>query len=371
MQQYLHYFRIQMFRKRKITWIVLVSLVILIKIFSRFPGAVERCYSTGLYPVIAGLQRLLFGWIPFSIGDLFYAVTAIWLLYSLYFLIRNLIMRQAGKEYFLSVAGRIVFYLLLLYVVFNISWGLNYDRKGIASQLQLQVQPYSTPELTDMVKLMVERLNDLDSAAHRHRADLDSRRHLFDGAIASYKSLASQDPRFAYPLPSVKPSMFSLIGSYLGFSGYYNPFSGEAQLNMTVPVFSQPYTTCHEIGHQLGYAKENEANFAGFLSARSSDDPNFRYSVYFELYLYAARELYGRDSTQLKPLKEQLHPAIRADFRELQAYLIKYRNPFEPVIGRLYGRYLRANRQPQGMHTYNEVVAWLIAYYKKNGAAAI
>jgi hypothetical protein len=360
-----------MFRKRKITWIVLVSSVILIKIFSLFPGAVERCYSTGLYPVIARLQRLLFGWIPFSIGDLFYAVTAVWLLYSLFFLIRNLALRQAGKEYLLSVGRRIVFYLLLLYVVFNISWGLNYDRKGIADQLQLQVQPYSTAELSDMVKLMVIRLNDLDSLAHADRAALASHRHLFEGAIASYKDLSARDPRFAYPLPSVKSSIFSIIGSYLGFSGYYNPFSGEAQLNITVPLFSQPYTTCHEIGHQLGYAKENEANFAGFLSARSSADPSFRYSVYFELYLYAARELYERDSSQLKPLKEQLHPSIRKDFRELQAFMIKYRNPLEPVIGRLYGRYLKANRQPQGMHTYNEVVAWLIAYYKKNGAAAI
>jgi hypothetical protein len=360
-----------MVRKRKIMWIILVSLVIVIKIFSRWPGAVERCYSTGLYPVIARVQRLLFGWIPFSVGDLFYAVTAAWLLYSLYFLIWNLVRRQAGKAYFLSVLRRIVFYLLLLYVVFNISWGLNYDRKGIAAQLQLQVKPYSTAELTDMVKLMVIRLNDLDSAAQEHRAALATHRRLFEGAIDSYKKLSDQDSRFAYPLPSVKPSMFSTVGSYLGFSGYYNPFSGEAQVNMTVPLFSQPYTTCHEIGHQLGYAKENEANFAGFLSARSSDDPAFRYSVYFELYLYAARELYGRDSSLLKPLKQQLRPSIRKDFRELEAFLIKYRNPFEPVIGRLYGRYLKANRQPQGMQTYNEVVAWLIAYYKKNGAAAI
>ena len=360
-----------MLGKRKISWIILVSLVIVIKLFSRFPGAVERYYSTGLYPVIARMQRLLFGWIPFSIGDLFYAATAIWLLYSLFFLIKKLAARQADKTYLLSVLRRVVFYLLLLYAVFNISWGLYYDRKGIADQLQLQVRPYSTPELTNMLQLLVDRMNTLDSASDEHRAALAVHRHLFDGAISSYENLAAQDPRFAYPSPSVKASLFSSIGSYLGFSGYYNPFSGEAQLNSTVPLFSQPYTTCHEIGHQLGYAKENEANFAGFLSARSSDDPAFRYSVYFDLYLYAARELYARDSNLIKPLKQQLRPPIRKDFRELRAYLEKYRNPFEPVIGRLYGRYLRANRQPQGMQTYNEVIAWLIAYYNKNGAAAI
>ena len=360
-----------MLRKQRISWIVLIGLVIVIKLFSRFPGAVERYYAIGLYPLIARLQRLLFGWIPFSIGDLFYTVTAAWLLYSLFFLIRKIVIGRADKAYFLSVLRRIAFYLLLLYVVFNLSWGLNYDRTGIADQLQLQVKPYSTPELTNMVKLIVVRLNELDSASNEHRAALASHLHLFEGAIRSYANLASQDPRFSYPLPSVKPSIYSYLGDYLGFSGYYNPFSGEAQVNTTVPLFSRPYTTCHEIGHQLGYAKENEANFAGYLSARSSDDPAFRYSVYFDLYLYAARELYARDSNQLKPLKEQLRPSIRKDFRELQKFLIKYQNPFEPVISRLYGRYLKANRQPQGMHTYNEVIAWLIAYVKKNGEGAL
>lgn len=360
-----------MLLKRKITWISLVSLVILIKIFSRFPDAVEKYYATGLYPLIARLQRLLFGWVPFSIGDLFYAVVAIWLLYSLFFFIRKLVRMQADKAYFLSVLRRIVFYLLLLYVVFNLSWGLNYDRKGIADQLQLQVKPYSTAELTNILQLLVNKMNALDSASDEKRAALASHRHLFNGAVRSYENLAAADPRFAYPFPSVKTSMFSLIGSYLGFSGYYNPFSGEAQVNTMVPLFSRPYTTCHEIGHQLGYAKENEANFAGYLSARSSDDPAFRYSVYFDLYLYGARELYARDSSKLKPLREQIRPAIRKDFRELQKFLEKYRNPFELMITRLYGGYLRANRQPQGMHTYNEVIAWLIAYYEKNGAGAI
>jgi hypothetical protein len=357
--------------RRKIIWVSLIVLAIGIKLFSRFPAAVEKYYATGLYPVLARLQRLLFGWIPFSIGDIFYAVTAGWLLYNLFAMIRKIVRREANGKYFLSVARRFVFYLLILYVSFNGLWGLNYDRKGIADQLQLQVQPYSNSELTGLLQLIVVRLNGLDSAGEQHRAALNSRNNLFTGAEQSYADLASVDHRFSYPSPSVKPSIFSYLGDYLGFSGYYNPFSGEAQVNTTVPVFSQPYTTCHEIGHQLGYAKENEANFAGYLSAKASHDPAFQYSVYFDLYIYAARELYARDSNLVKPFRECLRPGIRNDFKELQQFQKKYRNPLEPIITRLYGGYLRANRQPQGMKTYNEVIAWLIAYYKKNGAEAI
>jgi hypothetical protein len=352
---------------RKIIWIVLAVLALFIRIFSLFPGAVEKYYSDGFYPVIARLQRILFGWIPFSIGDIFYGIAAVWLLYSLFRFVRTIVRKKAGRGYFLSAARRLVFCLLLVYATFNLFWGLNYNRNGIARQFQLQVHPYSTASLVDLLQLIVTRLNTLDSTARDNRAALSSKRNLFNGSVESYRNLSARDSRFAYPSPSVKPSIFSYVGNYLGFSGYYNPFTGEAQVNTTVPVFTQPYTTCHEIGHQLGYAKENEANFAGYLAARSSHDPAFQYSVYFDLYYYAASELYVRDSLRLKPLREQLRPSIRKDFQELRKFYRQYENPLGPIITRLYGNYLRANSQPQGMMTYNEVIAWVMAYYTSTG----
>jgi hypothetical protein len=360
-----------MFGKSKIAWIILIVLAAGVKILSFSSNAVEKYYSTGIYPLIARLERLLFGWLPFSIGDILYALAGAGLLYGLIMLIRRLIRREAGAAYFKAVLGNTLFVVLIVYVYFNISWGLNYDRRGIAYQLQLDVRPYSTNDLDTLLQQVVRQINETDSLGHLQRPALDHHSDLFRGAVGSYGVLSSRDIRFGYPSPSVKASLYSYLGDYLGFGGYYNPFTGEAQVNTTVPVFTQPYTTCHEIGHQLGYAKENEANFVGYLSARLSDNPAFRYSVYFDLYLYAARELYVRDSMLLKPLKAQLSPAVKADFRELQRFNRKYENPFEPKVRGLYDRYLRANRQPQGMRTYNEVIAWLIAYGKKNGWQSI
>lgn len=356
-----------MFRKVKPGWIVLIVLTAGVKILSLSPDAVEKYYSAGIYPFIARLERGLFGWLPFSVGDIFYALAVIGLIYGLVMLIRRLIRREAGRAYFAAVGRNTLFVVLIIYTWFNISWGLNYDRRGIAYQLRLNVQAYSTDELDTLVRRVIVRINASDSLAHMQRTALSANSVIFKGAVQSYENLSLQDARFAYPSPSVKASMYSYLGDYLGFGGYYNPFTGEAQVNTTMPVFSQPYTTCHEIGHQLGYAKENEANFAGYLAAKMSKDPNFLYSVYFDLYLYAAKELYLRDSTLLVPLKGRLSSRVKEDFRELQRFNKKYENPFEPVVRRLYGNYLKANRQPQGLHTYNEVVAWLIAYAKKYG----
>jgi hypothetical protein len=353
--------------KSKTGWIILVALVILIKVFSFFPGAVERFYSRGLYLVFARILRVLLGWVPFSVGDIIYTCAVAWLIYVLVRFVRRLIQRKLERGWLWKTVRGTIWVMLVIYVYFNLSWGLNYDRKGIAQQLDLTVKPYSNEELQTLVKITVQKLNAVDSQARENRDGLEKNRQLFDGAIEAYAQLALVDGRFQYPAPSVKASLLGVLDNYMGFYGYYNPFTGEAQVNTNVPVFTLPFTVCHEIGHQLGYAKENEANFAGFLSSRSNPDPNFLYSVYFDMYQYAARELYVRDSTLLVPLRESLHKPIRKDFRDLIAFNRHYDNLVEPMVRGLYGGYLRANRQPQGLKTYNEVVAWLIAYGNKYG----
>lgn len=350
----------------------------LIKVVSFFPDVVEQYYSRGFYPVVARTQRALFGWIPFSLGDVLYFAAAVLLLVRLVRLIRLALRRQMAKGWLLRVAGRIVFVLLWVYVVFNLFWGLNYNRLGIADQLGLQVRPYSTQDLDTLGEVMLAELSRLDMPARMHRAELGRMHELRAGAERAYDylwwveerahdSLWKKNPEFPFPIPSVKPSLFRYPGLYIGFAGYYNPFTGEAQVNTLDPLFGQPYTICHEMAHQLGYAKENEANFVGFLAARSSADPAFGYATDMDIYLYTLRELYVRDSALAKTFKGRLPTEVREDFQEQQRFNRQYENPFEPVIWALYGRYLRANRQPHGIVTYSEVTAWLIAYAKKYG----
>ena len=278
--------------------------------------------------------------------------------------------QRLHRQYLLYCTGRLVSLALWVYVIFNFLWGLNYDRPGIAIQMHLESKPYTKDELKNLLSAIVFRMNTLDSASRMARKELNRKAGLFRESTEAYRNYAVHNDAFYYRTPSVKPSLYSYLGNYLGFSGYYNPFTGEAQVNTTVPIFVQPFTTCHEIGHQLGYAKEEEANFAGYLAAKSSYNPAFLYSVYLDLYLYAGSELYVRDSTSFIPYRESLKPSIRQDLKDLKAFNKKYENPFEPIIRKLYGDYLKANSQPQGMNSYDEVVGLAIAYYKKFGREA-
>ena len=174
-------------------------------------------------------------------------------------------------------------------------------------------------------------------------------------------------PFLKYNPPSIKSSLWGWLGNYVGFLGYYNPFTGEGQVNTTVPSFVQPFTNCHEIAHQLGYAKESEANFVGYLAASNSKDPDFQYSAYLELFIYANSNLFYTDSLAAKEFGKKLLPAVKSDLKNLRQFYKRHRNPVEPIVRWVYGVYLQNNQQPSGILSYEEVTSFVIAYYKKFG----
>jgi hypothetical protein len=361
---------LNMHRNNK-AWFIVGMMAVAIKVFAEFPLMVERYYSNWLYQHIATLQRFLLGWIPFSIGDCLYAGAVLYLLVKLIRFVTIIVKRQANRRFWLNGLKWLFFYGLVVYVIFNALWGLNYNRLGIGKQLNLEMKEYTSGELASVIQVVIQRLHQNDSAGREERFIYSNSDSLFIRAIGAYELMPRQLNWLNYHNHSLKPSLFGRLGNYLGYTGYYNPFSGEAQVNTKVPLFIQPFTTCHEIGHQLGFAKENEANFAGYLSAKSSDKAAIRYSLYFDLYNYGIRELFIRDSVKAKGLHAQLYKTVKEDFAELKRFTIRYQNPIEPFIRKIYGQYLMANEQPAGMQSYSEVMAFLVGYYKKYGASAL
>jgi hypothetical protein len=354
------------------TWVAIILLTIIIKWVSLYPDWVELNYSTGVYVHIAKAQRLVFGWIPFSVGDLFYAGVALLLLYKIGRFFSLLVKKKLTRHYFKAALQQFFFILLFSYVVFNLSWGLNYNRKGVSYQLKLEVKKYSLADLDTLTQQLQYRLNYYAQFVTESQRDtFNKKSRLFAAGAEAYKEAAKQYPFLSYKQASLKPSLFSYLGNYLGFQGYYNPFFGEGQVNTTIPRFLEPFVTTHEIAHQLGYGKENEANFVGFLACKSFNNNAFRYSVYYDLYHYAIAEVYPKDTILANAFQNKLHPQVIKDRKEHIDFYRRYKNPLEPIIMWGYGEFLKANNQPSGKMTYNEVVAWLIAYYKKFGVQAL
>ncbi|MDQ6609561.1 MAG: DUF3810 domain-containing protein [Bacteroidota bacterium] len=334
---------------------------------------VERYYSTGVYLAISKTLRVLFGWIPFSIGDVIYIAAGILMLIKVWKLLLLLKHRRIRQHLTWKLLRKYLKLILFLYIVFNVFWGLNYYRQGISKQISINVQPYSVQDLFMLTTTLQNRLNFyaeiIDSAS---RLQYNKKNVLFDSGRAAYKNVQPVYSFLQYSNLSAKPSLFTPVARFMGFTGYYNPVTGEAQLKTSIPVFLKPFVITHEMAHQLGYAKENEASFVAYLACKNSGNANYLYSAYFEIYRDAMFDcIQTGDTLFVKNMSKNLHRRVRYDIHDLRLYLAHDKNFIEPFMSDAYDKYLRLNNQPNGKATYNEVIAYLIAFMKKFGKDAI
>ena len=355
------------YKKRLVIASLLLLVVIFIRLFSISSINTEHYYSIGIYPYISSFFRSITGWIPFSLGDILYGLVAAWLIIKFYKGIKALLTKNIDWTYFLKKSFSIVIKLLIIYVAFNLLWGINYNRQGISEQLGLKIEKYTTQDLKKITTILVQKVNENKILIIKDSAVLKTNKEMFDNSAAAYSIIDKKFSFLQYHTVSVKTSLWSFIGNYIGFSGYYNPFTGEAQVNTRGPRFLLPFVTCHEIAHQIGYAKENEANFVGYLAASSTKDSLLLYSTYMDMFLYANRNLYSADSTSATAFAKQLLPEVKNDLNEMRDFTLRHKNFVEPIIRWVYGKYLQSNQQPNGNLSYDEVTGLMIAYYKKYG----
>lgn len=355
------------FKSKKWVLIVLLVLIIGIRLWAANHYSVEIFYTKDFYYFFATLLRVVFGWIPFSFGDILYLVAGCWLFWKIIKNFGSLLKKKFTWYTFLNKLYKLILLFAVIYIVFNIFWGLNYTRKGIAWQLHLKEVVYDTTNLLIMQELLLQKVNESKKTLAIQKVLYPDKNNLFKRATKCYAMAGKEYPFMTYKSTSVKSSFYGWLGNYLGFTGYYNPFTGEAQVNTTVPKFLLPYITLHEIGHQLGYAKEDEANFSAYLAAANSSDTLFQYSAYLDLFVYANHEVFYLDSTVSKNALMRLTPAVKADVLEWKRFNEQYYNLIEPAVSWMYGKYLQINQQPKGLRSYNEVIAMMMAYYKKFG----
>ena len=179
----------------------------------------------------------------------------------------------------------------------------------------------------------------------------------------SFTNLQKTFPSLSLEPRSIKKSLWSLGLTYMGYSGYLNPFSGEAQVNGLIKSYKYPVVACHEQAHQLGYAKENEANFIATLAAIHNDNDYIKYTGYIFALRYCVNELSYRDEDKYIETLKDIHPGILASYKEMHDFWNRYDNPLEELSKSWYNLFLKANNQPKGIKTYSYMVALMVHYF--------
>jgi len=334
--------------------------IILVQILSRFPNTIENYYSTGLYVQIAAFYRRSLGWIPFSVGDLLYGLFVFLLIRFIYIIIRDKFSEL--RTYFFAIGAS----LSILYFFFYFSWGLNYYRTPLASHLKIDSHSYTTDKLLDYTKKLVEDLNELHVSITQNdslKVTVPySSKEIYKLAKNGYKNISNKHPFLNYKFKSVKNSLLSTPLTYMGFAGYLNPFTGEAQVNAKIPLSTYAFTTCHEMAHQLGYAAENEANFIGYLASTANKDLYFKYAGQLTALRYLLSEIYKRNPNDYKKIKSKINSGILSNINDIYKFWGQYENPFEPVFKKSYNAYLKINKQKNGIKSYSYMVNLLLNY---------
>jgi hypothetical protein len=339
-----------LFVKKYLTEFILLFLLLFFNWFMLDEQRVELWYASGVYPYIAAGMRYLVGWLPISFGDLLYVAAIIYSIVTL---------RKSFRRSFVTTARRLFTVLSLTWLIFHVLWGFNYYRTSIPDQFKLERGEVKKEEIVAFAEYSLREANKL-GIREQGIGVID--KNLITSA---YEKLSKLHPQLTYHPISFKSSLFGVMGNYMGYGGYYNPFTGEAQINDHMPEFMLPYIAVHEVAHQLGYAKESEANFIGYLAAMHSEDSLLRYSANLEMFLYANRALRRFDSTLAKQNMERLSPRIKKDLADYKVFAEKYYGPVDKFVTWFYTGFLNFNNQPEGMMSYNKGMVYVMRYLKK------
>ena len=354
---------------------ICLALALLLMGFGYFPAMVEQYYSVGLYPVLLSIRLRLTAWVPISIGDFFYIIVCIYLIYKL---VISLIKIKKEGIYGGKV-WRVSAIILLVWASFKLLWGFNYDRLGAGHLLDIEQKAYSGAAVDSLVNELIDSLNSTRKQINEEKIQVDTLPANNPAAYFTMAQEAYNKAKGAYPFlpkqaPRVKATLFNPLADYVGFTGYFNPFTAEGQVRTDMPGLELPFVACHETAHMLGFASESEANLIGYLVATKSDNPYVRYSAYNEIFTYAQREQFVMMAQQKDSVgfvgavaqnRARLDTLVKQDRKAVRRFFNKHRSSVAPIMSGVYEQYLFLNKQNAGLKSYDEVIGWIIDLKRK------
>lgn len=341
--------------------ILLPIQITALQILKQFPFFVEQYYSLGIYPWISKIQRFLFGWIPFSVGDIFYVLITILAIRWLIVNFKRIKSETLG--FFIDIFSTVS----IVYFVFHILWGFNYYRLPLHESLKIG-DNYTYEQLITTTERFITHSNKLHNELNGDTIIIPipySQKEFMAMTKNGYDHLKTEFPKLSYTPKSLKKSNWSIGITYMGYGGYLNPFSGEAQVNGLIESYYFPVVACHEEAHQTGYAAENEANFIAVMAALKNDDLYFQYAGSIFTLRYLLNEVALNNREKFDELIVKVNPGILESYKELSEFWSRYDNPFEEFSKIFWDNFLKVNNQTQGIQSYNYMVGLVINYFNE------
>nr|WP_287775179.1 DUF3810 domain-containing protein [Prevotella sp.] len=372
--------------------LVLLSLITLTKLIPLW-GFI---YTTRIYPIIGSLLSPISGLFPFAVGDIFIALSIVWVIFYPIYEIKW--RKQLAKRFFFLAAkrgcypkkkvvfGRVAEYLLWVYAWFYIAWGLNYSQPNIYCRTGMKSVEVSEAKFREFAYRYADSINSLSEERRvksEETAFDDQRESQFNGIVddglknrvrdavlKGYNEIGAKEGINA-PFnqhPHAKTMIFTPLSSMSGVTGSMGPFFCEFTLNGDIRPHDYPAIYAHEFAHLLGIANEGEANFYSYIVCTASSDKAVKFSGYYHIFFHVLRNVFdilGEKEGEkfLKYIRPEIIQLARSD---RQYWISKRCKVLDAAQDFIFDLYLRGNHVAEGRKSYSGVVGLILAWESRH-----
>lgn len=355
--------------------LVLLSLITLTKLIPLW-GFI---YTTRIYPIIGSLLSPISGLFPFAVGDIFIALSIVWVFFYPIYEIKW--RKQLAKRFFFLAAkrgcypkkkvvfGRVAEYLLWVYAWFYIAWGLNYSQPNIYCRTGMKPVEVSEAKFREFAYRYADSINSL-SEEFNGMVDDGLKNRVRDAVLKGYNEIGAKEGINA-PFnqhPHAKTMLFTPLSSMSGVTGSMGPFFCEFTLNGDIRPHDYPAIYAHEFAHLLGIANEGEANFYSYIVCTASSDKAVKFSGYYHIFFHVLRNVFdilGEKEGEkfLKYIRPEIIQLAKSD---RNYWLSKRCKVLDAAQDFIFDLYLRGNHVAEGRKSYSGVVGLILAWESRH-----
>lgn len=355
------------------SWIAGIVLTVLSGILtfcSRAIPGFAQAYAVTVYPLLTGTLGRFCSLFPISLSE---SGLYILIVLSFYYICRHI-----KKPLRILARGFLVCSCLLF--LYTVNCGINYYRNPFSYEAGMATEQSSADDLYRLCSYLVDQINASIDPVKNNKRHLNglypgqtedtpplSAPVLQDMGIEGQEAmeeLGEQFPQLKGYYPRPKPLINSRLLSVQQLCGIYSPFTIEANYNREMPYYNIPHTICHELSHLKGFMREDEANFIGYMACIGSQSPDFCYSGYLMGWVYAGNALAKVNLEAYYELQSRLEPEAVKDLVWNNQFWDRFDGKVAEASTQLNDRYLKANSQRDGVHSYGRMVDLMLAYYK-------
>lgn len=352
--------RVPLFSKICLCISALCLVIYVMAIISESFADVFNRYVSGAFRFIfAKITNIL----PFSFAELILMIIVPVAIGYIVFAIRHRCDTWKSVISALSVPVSVV---AIIFSCFVLNLGTAYRTPTLDKKLEIEQVDVTKENLYDTAVYLVESMNSLSEEIEYGSDRFSQMPYSFDEMnnklIDAYDNFCDEYD-FIYTFDSrLKPVLMSRAMSYMHTLGVYTFFTGEANINVDFPDYTTPYTAAHELAHQRGIAREDEANMMAFLVCERSDDAYIRYCAYLNMYEYVVSALYQTDPALYREVRDMLDAGPRAELSAMNKFFSHYSGSTASKVSSAVNDTFLKVQGTEGEISYNLVVELTVSY---------